>query len=495
LQVNAVPIKLAHKTHKGDGIMDQQMSGVERDLRATLDMQRAAFMASPFPDAASRIARLRKLEGVVKQNQDRIADALGADFGNRSRAETVLSEILPTIAACKHARSHLKAWMKPQRRAVGMNFKPATNRVEYTPLGVVGVVAPWNYPIYLTLGPLVDILAAGNRCMIKPSELTPASGALLAKLLSDIFPADEVAVVQGDVAVGRAFTALPFDHLVFTGSTNVGREVMRAAADHLVPVTLELGGKSPVIVGDDYDVAKAAQSIAVGKFFNAGQTCVSPDYALVNSARAEGFARAVLGAAEAMYPKLNNNPDYTAIISDRHHSRLTELVAEAEAAGATVLRHKDKPSGNVRHFPPTVVLDPPLDGRLMRDEIFGPVLPVVRTQNVDAAIDFVNARPRPLALYAYTKDRATERRILDRTISGGVTLNGTMMHVGQEDMPFGGVGPSGMGAYHGHEGFLQFSHARGVHKPGFISGFEMLKPPHGARMRLALKALAGFDLK
>ena len=475
--------------------MDQQVHGVEHDLRALLEDQRAAYMAAPFPTAAYRIERLRKLEAAVKRNMEAIANALSADFGNRSRAETALSEILPTIAACKHARAHLKSWMRPQRRAVGMNFKPATNRIEYTPLGVVGVVAPWNYPVYLTLGPLVDILAAGNRCMVKPSELTPATSALLAKLLADIFPPDEVAVVQGDVAVGRAFTALPFDHLVYTGSTNVGREVMRAAAANLVPVTLELGGKSPVIVGDDYDTTKAAHSIAVGKFFNAGQTCVSPDYALVRADRAEAFARDVLTAAEAMYPTLNGNPDYTAIISDRHHARLTELVAEAEAAGATVLRHKDTPSGNVRHFPPTVVLDPPLDGRLMQDEIFGPVLPVVRVQSVDSAIDFVNARPRPLALYAYTKDNITERRILDRTVSGGVTLNGTMMHVGQDDLPFGGVGPSGMGAYHGREGFYTFSHARAVHKTGFMSGFELLKPPHGTKMKYALKALAGFDLK
>jgi coniferyl-aldehyde dehydrogenase len=475
--------------------MDQNVNDLSAGLQALLARQRAAFMAVPFPDAAWRIERLTKLEAVVKQNQDRIADALQADFGSRSRAETALSEIMPTIAACKHARRHLRGWMRPQRRAVGMNFKPASNRVEYTPLGVVGVVAPWNYPVYLTLGPLVDVLAAGNRCMIKPSELTPAVSALLAKMMSDIFPPEEVVVVQGDVAVGRAFTALPFDHLVYTGSTNVGREVMRAAAEHLVPVTLELGGKSPVIVADDYDAIKAAQSIAVGKFFNAGQTCVSPDYALVKGDRAEGFARAVLGAAETMYPTLNGNPDYTAIISDRHHARLTALVAEAEAAGATVLRHRDTPRGNVRHFPPTVVLDPPLDGRLMTDEIFGPVLPVVRVESVEAAVDFVNARPRPLALYAYTKDNITERHILDRTVSGGTTINGTMMHVGQDDMPFGGVGPSGMGAYHGREGFYTFSHARGVHKPGFISGFEMLKPPHAGRMRFALKALAGFDLK
>jgi coniferyl-aldehyde dehydrogenase len=277
--------------------------------------------------------------------------------------------------------------------------------------------------------------------------------------------------------------------LLFTGSTHVGREVMRAASANLVPVTLELGGKSPVIVAEDYDIDAAAQSVAVGKFFNAGQTCTAPDYALVPAAGAERFAQGVLQAATSMYPRLAGNPDYTAVISDRHYQRLGELVAEAEAAGATVLRHPQTPSGNVRHFPPTVVLDPPLDGRLMRDEIFGPILPVLRIASTDAAIAFVNARPRPLALYAYTKDAARERKILDRTISGGVTINATLMHTGQADLPFGGVGPSGMGAYHAAEGFYQFSHARGIHKPGFFSGFEFLRPPHGRATRLALRAL------
>jgi coniferyl-aldehyde dehydrogenase len=354
---------------------------------------------------------------------------------------------------------------------------------------VVGIVAPWNYPVFLTLGPLVDVLAAGNRAMIKPSELTPATGALLTQLLGAVFPPEEVLVVQGDVAVGRAFCALPFDHLLFTGSTHVGREVMRAAADNLVPVTLELGGKTPVIVGEDADPADTARSVAVGKFFNAGQTCTAPDYALVPHAGAETFAHAVMAAAESMFPALNGNQDYTAIISDRHHARLTELVAEAASAGATVLRHHDVPAGNVRHFPPTVVLDPPLDGRLMRDEIFGPILPVIRTNSTEEAIDFVNRRPRPLALYAYTGVAATERHILDRTISGGVTINSTLVHTGQADLPFGGVGPSGMGAYHAREGFLRVSHMRAIHKPGFFSGFEFLRPPHGARTRFALRAL------
>jgi coniferyl-aldehyde dehydrogenase len=308
-------------------------------------------------------------------------------------------------------------------------------------------------------------------------------------MMSETFPPEQVMVVQGDAAVARAFTSLPFDHLVFTGSTGIGREVMRAAAENLVPVTLELGGKSPVIVAEDFSAARAAHSVAMGKFFNAGQTCTAPDYALLPAAQAEPFARGVLAAAEAMFPTLSGNADYTAIISDRHHQRLGELVAEAEAAGATILRHRAPVSGNIRHFPPTVVLDPPLDGRLMRDEIFGPILAVVRTASTDAAIDFVNARPRPLALYAYTNQAATERRILNGTISGGVTLNGTLMHTAQTDLPFGGIGPSGMGAYHGREGFLQFSHARAVHKPGFFSGFDYLRPPHGAKTRFALRAL------
>jgi len=472
--------------------MDQAVGrteGHELSLQAALDRQRRAFDAAPMPSAAQRQAMLRTLEQVIRKNQTAFTAAISADFGNRSVPETLAAEILPTLAACAHARRHLAGWMRTRRRSVSLSFQPATNRVEYKPLGVVGIVAPWNYPVFLTIGPLVDVLAAGNRAMIKPSEFTPATSHLLAKVLMEAFAPEDVLVVQGDVEVARAFCTLPFDHLLYTGSTHVGRDVMRAAAENLVPVTLELGGKSPVIVADDYDFSRAARSVAVGKFFNAGQTCTAPDYALVPRANAEMFARAVLEAAEAMYPALNANPDYTAIISDRHMSRLTELVAEAEAAGATVLRHGAAPGGNARLFPPTIVLNPPLDGRLMRDEIFGPILPVVPMQNTDAAIDFVNRRPRPLALYAYTKNALTERKILDRTISGGVTINSTIVHTGQEDLPFGGIGPSGMGAYHGREGFFRFSHARAVHKPGFFSGFEFLTPPHGAKTRMTLRAL------
>ncbi len=472
--------------------MDQAVGrsgGVELDLQAALDRQRRAFEAEPMPGASERRMRLRRLEKLIRDHQADFVAAIGEDFGQRSPVETVTAEILPTLAACAHARRHVASWMRSRRRHVGLTFQPATNRVEYQPLGVVGIVAPWNYPVFLTLGPLVDVLAAGNRAMIKPSELTPVTSRLLARLIADAFSPDEVFVAQGDVLVARAFCALPFDHLLYTGSTAVGREVMRAAADNLVPVTLELGGKSPVIVAGDYDIARAARSVAVGKFFNAGQTCTAPDYALVPSAKAESFAHAVLGAAEAMYPTLDGNPDYTAIISDRHFQRLTDLVSEAEGEGATILRHQAVPGVNLRLFPPTVVLDPPLDGRLMRNEIFGPILPVVRTASVESAIEFVGKRPRPLALYAYTGDAETERKILDGTISGGVTINSTVVHTGQEDLPFGGVGPSGMGAYHAIEGFYAFSHARAVHKPRGFSGFEFLRPPHGQKTRMALRAL------
>jgi coniferyl-aldehyde dehydrogenase len=460
--------------------------GLELELQAILDRQRQGFGAAPLPSAVQRRDMLLRLERLLKQNQTAIGDALMADFGNRSRMETATAEIMPVLAASAHARRHLARWMRPSRRRVGMDFWPSANHVDYRPVGVVGIVAPWNYPVFLTIGPLVDVLAAGNRAMIKPSELTPATSTLLAQLIGETFSPEDVTVVTGDTDVARAFTSLPFDHLLFTGSTHVGRDVMRAAADNLVPVTLELGGKSPVIVAADYDTRRAAQSIAVGKFFNAGQTCTAPDYALVPADAAEGFAHAVLASAEAMYPALAANPDYTAIISDRHHQRLSELVAEAEAAGATVLRHPGA-TGNTRLFPPTVVLDPPLDGRLMRDEIFGPILPVVRAATVEEAVDFVNRRPRPLALYVYSKNVATQRMVLDRTLSGGAAVNTTIVQTAQTDMPFGGIGPSGIGAYHGHEGFLRLSHARAVHRKRGFSMFEFLRPPHKAMARIGLR--------
>ena len=443
--------------------------------------------ACAAPSLKERRDSLRLLENALRGSQDEFVAAISADFGNRSRPETLLAEVAPALAAIRFARRHLAGWMRPRRRRVGINFRPGRAWVEYQPLGCVGIVSPWNYPLLLTLSPLADALAAGNRVLIKPSELTPRFSELLARLIARNFDAAEVAAVLGGPEVGASFARLPFDHLLFTGSTSVGRRVMAAAAEHLTPVTLELGGKSPAIVCDDYDLARAARSVAVGKFFNAGQTCIAPDYALVPAAKADAFAEAVLAATRKLYPTISANPDYTAIINDRHRARLEALVSEAEAAGARVMHH-GAGSGEGR-IEPCVVLGAPDNCALMQDEIFGPVLPIVPYGALDEALAYVNARPRPLALYCWTDDQASTRRVLDGTVSGGVTLNSTLLHCAQDDLPFGGVGPSGTGAYHGRDGFLRFSHARAVFKPGRFIGFEYLVPPHGRLTRMALRML------
>ncbi len=443
--------------------------------------------AGDAPGLGERLDSLRRLEQALRSRQEEFAAAISADFGNRSRPETLLAEVAPALAAIGFARKHLARWMRPQRRRVGVNFRPGRAWVEYQPLGCVGIVSPWNYPLLLSLSPLVDALAAGNRVLVKPSELTPQFSETLARVIEASFDAAQVAVVLGGPEVGAAFARLPFDHLLFTGSTSVGRRVMAAAAETLTPVTLELGGKSPAIVCEDYDLARAARSVAVGKFFNAGQTCIAPDYALVPAAKAERFAEAVLAAARKLYPTVEGNPDYTAIINDRHRARLDALAGEAEAAGARVLRHGA--GGGEGRMEPMVVLGAPEGCALMQDEIFGPVLPVVPYEGLDGALAYVNARPRPLALYCWTNDQASARRVLDGTVSGGVTLNSTLLHCAQDNLPFGGVGPSGMGAYHGRDGFLRFSHARGVYRPGRFVGFEFLVPPHGRLTRIALRMM------
>jgi len=473
--------------------MDTLTSIGTPDLLGLLERQRRGFEASPFPTASERRNNLAKLAASIQLRKSDIVAAVSADFGNRTAFETVMTEITPVLSAIKFARKHLMDWMKPSRRSTALTFLPAHNHVEYTPLGVIGIIAAWNYPIYLTLGPLVDALAAGNRAMIKPSELSPRFSVLLQDMLGECFGEDEVAVVLGELDVAQKFCALPFDHMLFTGSTNVGRDVMRAAAQNLVPVTLELGGKSPVIVAEDYDVAKAAISVAFGKLCNGGQACVAPDYALIPTKSAALFANQVIVAAERMYPELEGNKDYTAIISPRHRARLGEMVAEAEMRGAKVLRHKKAANmpDDAAYFPPTVVLNPPLDSRLMREEVFGPILSVISVDTLDQAIRFINDRPRPLALYAFTSDRSVERRVLDRTISGGVGINTTLVHVARDDLPFGGVGPSGMGCYHGRDGFRLFSHIRGIHKAGAWSALEILKAPYRRRANLAMRFVGG----
>ena len=451
-----------------------------------LAAQRQACNREGAPPLAARLANLAALDRLLRANRERLAAAIDADFGGRSANETDLAELVPALAAIRNTRRHLARWMRPERRRVDMNYRPGRAWVQHQPLGCVAIIAPWNYPLLLTISPLVDALAAGNRVILKPSELVPRFAALLAELLGAAFEPTLLAVVTGGPEVAQAVCALPLDHLLFTGSTAIGRLVAHAAAENLTPVTLELGGKSPAIVCADADLPAAARIIAQGKFFNAGQTCIAPDYALVPKAQARAFADAVLDAAATMYPSLDS-PDYTAVISERHAERLRGLVAGAAATGATVLtRQPDAPG---RRLAPTVVLAPAPDGALMAEEIFGPVLPVIGYRDLAEAVRFVNARPRPLALYPFTRDQAALATLLDGTLSGGVAVNSVLMHCIQDDLPFGGVGASGIGAYHGHDGFKRFSHARAVYAAGRFSGFGFVAPPYGRRIRIALKAM------
>lgn len=459
------------------------------DLRVTFERMRQASRSEPAPDAEARRKALGTLATLLKVHKDAIATAIHDDFGGRSRDETHLLELLPAMRGVRHAQRHLKSWMRDERRPIDLVFQPAQAWIRHEPLGVIGIISPWNYPLLLALAPLSDALAAGNRALLKPSELTPRFSDLLSRLIAENFASDHVTVVTGGVDVARAVSSLPFDHLIFTGSTAVGRQVMKAAAENLTPVTLELGGKSPVIVAPDYKLETAADSIAFGKFVNAGQTCIAPDYALVPRADAERFAQAMIDAATRRYPTIAGNADYSAIISDRHRDRLLAAIEEARAAGATIISHGDAAPGSGK-IGPTVVLDPPEDSLLMREEIFGPVLPVIGYESLDEALSFVAARERPLALYCFSNDRQVRDTILSRATSGGVTLNGTLLHIAQDALPFGGIGPSGMGAYHGRDGFRRFSHARSVYRIGAINVFERLGPPWGWLSRLVGKVLS-----
>lgn len=461
----------------------QPLSADVSEMRTLFDLQHRKSRTHPPADLKLRHDRLDRLATLVKQHGDRFADAISSDFGVRARIETELMELVPTLGAIRYARKYLASWMKPERRHVSVNFQPGKAWVRHEPLGVIGIISPWNYPLQLALSPLVDAIAAGNRAMLKPSELTPAFAELLKETIAERFDHEEVAVVTGGVEVGQAFSSLPFDHLLFTGSTAVGRLVYQAAAKNLTPVTLELGGKSPAIVCDDYSIEKAAKSIAFGKWLNAGQTCIAPDYVLVPEHKAEAMAKALLRQVRESYPDIAGNPDYSGVISERHRKRLLDAVQVAREGGATVLSYEEDAAVKAGKVPPIVVLNAPEATILASEEIFGPVLPVVPYRDLDDAISHVNSRDRPLALYCFTDEKAREERVLGRTLSGGVTLNGTLMHIAQESLPFGGVGPSGIGAYHGQEGFKRFSHARAVHKVGFINVFEKLGPPWGKTAR------------
>ncbi|HSN20676.1 MAG TPA: coniferyl aldehyde dehydrogenase [Usitatibacter sp.] len=452
---------------------------------------RAARDASGGLDYGARRAALAGLAALLRGNVQALCEAVDADFRGRASQETRLLEIFPALSAIAHARRHLGRWMRPQRRPTGRWFHPGRSRVLFQPLGVAGIVVPWNYPIYLAAGPATSALAAGNRVLVKMPEGTPRTSELFAGLVARHFDPEVLAVVNGGPEVGRAFVALPFDHLLFTGSGAVGRQVMRAAAENLTPVTLELGGKSPAIVGRGISIAEAADKVLFGKCLNAGQTCIAPDYALVPEERVEAFVEAARATVARLYPTLAANRDYSAIIDERHRARLAACVEEARAAGTLVVEINPA-SEELSRSPkmaPTLLVAPDPGSRAMREEIFGPVLPVVPYRTLEEAIAFVNARPRPLALYVFDHDRGAVDEVLRRTVSGGATVNETLLHIAQEELPFGGVGPSGMGEYHGRAGFETFSKRKSVFFAPRLAALRLLRPPYGARFEAIVRWL------
>ena len=459
-------------------------------LETLLREQRAAFGQNPFPSWSTRAAHLKALRAMLLENRGEIAAAMNADFGNRPRQEVDFGEVLLSLQAIGHALKHGQTWMKPRRRRVNPWLLPARAKVVPQPLGVIGIIAPWNYPIVLAVSPLVDVLAAGNRAMLKMSEYTPRTSELFARLIGKTFARDHVAVVNGGADIGAAFAALPFDHLIFTGSTNVGRSVMRSAAGNLTPVTLELGGKSPVIIGPDARFDHAVDNLLLGKMINAGQTCMAPDYVLVPRGREQAFIEQARASVAKRYPDIAGNPDYATIISPRHFARLTQLVDDAAAAGAQVHSLSNaKPDRATRRFPPVALTGVTDTMPVMQEEIFGPILPIVPYDTIDDAIAYVNARPRPLALYLYDDRRATVDNVMRRTVSGAFAVNETVMHVAVNALPFGGVGASGMGVYHGFEGFATLSRMKPVLIQPRFNLRHLIAPPYGKRFDALMKVL------
>jgi coniferyl-aldehyde dehydrogenase len=470
------------------------MMARDTELTGCLEAQRAAFVRDGSPTLSTRIDRLNRAVDLLVTHRHALNDAMCADFGHRSHDMSDLTDIAGALGALKFARANVAKWMRPQRRGVEFPFGllGARAEVRFKPKGVIGVISPWNFPVNLTFGPLAGVLAAGNRCMIKPSEFTEATSNLMKRLIGEYFSVEEVVVVTGGPAVGAAFTALPFDHLLFTGATSVARHVMRAAAENLVPVTLELGGKSPVIVGRSADLPLAATRIMAGKTMNAGQICVAPDYAFVPAEMMPGFVAAARRSVATMYPSgLVSNPDYTSVFNRRHYDRITHYLDEARTRGANVIAinpaNEDFSRQPHHKVAPHLVIDPADDLSVMQDEIFGPILPIKPYTQTSEAIDFINARPRPLSLYYFGEDLVERDAILTRTTSGGVAINDVIFHVAQEDLPFGGVGPSGIGAYHGHDGFLEFSHRTAIFTQVSRDLLGTARPPYRSAYRMLVR--------
>ena len=471
------------------------MAGDRKDeLDAILKAQRDAFTAARPEGLDKRKDRIKRAIALLVDHGEDLCQAMNEDFGNRSRDQSMMTDIVGSVNFGKYCLKHLDKWAKPEKRkpTFPLGLLGAKAELRFEPKGVIGILSPWNFPVQLSFNPLMQVLAAGNRAMIKPSEFTEKTSDLMAELVGKYFAQDEVAVITGSPEVAQAFSSLQFDHLVFTGSTATGRKVMEAAARNLVPVTLELGGKSPVVLGQSADLEKAGERIAMGKMMNAGQICLAPDYMIVPEDKEEAAVAAVQLGVHNQYPTLLDNEDYASVVTDRHFDRLQGMVADAREKGAEVIEvnpgEEDFSNTNSRKMPLTILRNVTDDMQAMQEEIFGPVLPVKTYKNVSEAIDYVNDHDRPLGLYYFGTDKAEREQVLQQTISGGVTVNDVIFHVAMDDLPFGGVGPSGIGSYHGPEGFKEFSHARSVYSQPKIdvAGIAGFKPPYGKATKKAI---------
>ena len=472
-----------------------------QEMESVLKLQKKLHIEEGPASIELRKDRLNRCIKMIKEYSDEIIDALQKDFGNRDPKSSFLTEIASTIGVLEHAIKNVDKWTKDEKRPSNvdrpffirmlMGFLGSKSYIKYQPLGTVGVISPWNFPVNLILAPLGGIFAAGNRAMIKPSELTPATSEVTKKMFEAYFDKSEAAVFTGDAEVGAAFSALPFDHLLFTGGTQIGKKVMKAASDNLVPVTLELGGKSPVIVDENADLSEVAKKVMRGKTMNAGQICLAPDYLMLPKGKSGEFAEASNEAVSEMFSDLKYNEDYTSVINERHYERINELVSDAKEKGAEVIQinpaDEDFEQQELHKIPPTLVLNPTDEMKIMQEEIFGPVLPVKEYEDFDETVNYVNSKDRPLGLYLFSKDKNKEKKVLDNTTSGGVTLNDVIWHIGQEELPFGGVGPSGTGSYHGHDGFKEFSHAKAVYKQFSADLMAQMMPPYKGKMFESMK--------
>lgn len=461
---------------------------IKQKMLARLKSQRDSYIAEGFVSAETRIDRIDRAIDILVTHSEAISEAMNEDFGCRPRETNLMTDVTGSIECLKHSKKHLKKWMKTEKRPTmfPLNLLGGRSSITYQPKGVVGVIAPWNFPLGMVFEPLAGVLAAGNRAMIKPSEFTPATSSLITEIVSSAFDPNELTVFNGGPEVGQAFSTLPFDHLIFTGATSVARHIMAAAAENLVPVTLELGGKSPVIITRSADISEAVQRIMTGKMLNAGQVCIAPDYLMVPEEALEQVIDEATNIVEQMYPTILANKDYTAMVNDRHYQRISKNLADAEERSIRTVTinpaDEDFSDNPTQKIAPTLVINPDDDALCMQDEIFGPILPIKTYENFEDTISYINAHPRPLAAYFFGKDKAEEQRFLTGTTSGGVSINDVMFHMLQKDIPFGGVGPSGMGSYHGIEGFKTFSHAKSVYRQPNRIPFAKLAgfmPPYG----------------